>query len=309
MNSLKLAILLLFMRYRPFLPVILLIILALIWGSSFILIKRGLEMYSPVQVGTLRMVIAFLCLLPLTIKHIRSVPPRYWLTITIVGFTGNGLPSLLFAMAQTKLSSSVAGVLNSLTPLFTLVLGILFFRSSFTASKVIGIILGLIGAVGLILLRDNGTFEPDFLYGLFILLASICYATSVNLTKTYLNKLSVMQISGMALAVIGPLYGYYLLMHTDFLTRVTASQENMMGFFYIVILAVFGTAISLILFYKLVQLTNALYASSVTYLIPIIALVWGLIDGEPFGFIHMAGMSTILLGVYLANRKTKVEAS
>lgn len=291
------------LKKKEYLPIILLMALALIWGSSFILMKNGLKVYSTSQVATMRMFFSFICLLPLTLRHIWRIPLKRYGMITLVGLLGNGIPAILFATAQTKLNSSTAGVLNCLTPLFTLIVAAVFFKQKFGMRKVVGVVLGLFGAVALIMLRSNGSIDPNYTYGLYILLATICYAWSVNLIKQYLHDLPALSISSMALLFIGPAFGYYLFQHTDFVIRTELSDGSLIALSYVFLLAMFGTALSLILFNKLVQLTNPIYASSVTYLIPIVAIFWGFVDGESITFIHILGMATILLGVYLANRK------
>jgi drug/metabolite transporter (DMT)-like permease len=291
------------LKQKQYLPIILLIALALIWGSSFILMKNGLKVYSSAQVATMRMFFSFLFLLPLTIRYAFKIPLKYYGMITLVGLLGNGIPAILFATAQTKLNSSTAGVLNTLTPIFTLVVAAVFFKQTFSLQRIAGVVMGLLGAIALIMLRSNGSIDPNYTYGLYILLATICYAWSVNLIKEYLYKLPALGISSLALLVIGPVYGYYLFYHTDFILRVQLETGSLDALFYVVLLAMFGTALSLILFNKLVQISNIVYASSVTYLIPIVALFWGIVDGEQLNIIHFIGMSMILSGVYLANRK------
>jgi drug/metabolite transporter (DMT)-like permease len=289
-------------KIKQFLPIILLIALALIWGSSFILMKNALKVYSASQVATMRMFFSFLFLLPLTIRNFHKVPVKFLLLITLVGLLGNGLPAILFANAQTKLSSSTAGVLNSLTPLFTLIIAVAFFKQHFSSTKITGIVIGMIGAIVLIVFKANGSIETNYQYGSYIFLATLCYAWSVNLIKNYLHELPAIAISSMALVFIGPAYGYYLFAHTDFIytTMHDAGAGQALGF--ILLLALFGTAISLVLFNKLVQITTPVYAASVTYLIPIVALFWGFIDGEPISYIQLIGLVGILVGVYLANK-------
>lgn len=289
-------------KIKQFLPIILLIALALIWGSSFILMKNALKVYSASQVATMRMFFSFLFLLPLTIRNFHKVPVKFLLMITLVGLLGNGLPAILFANAQTKLSSSTAGVLNSLTPLFTLIIGVAFFKQYFSSTKITGIVIGMIGAIVLIVFKANGSMETNYQYGSYIFLATLCYAWSVNLIKNYLHELPAIAISSMALLFIGPAYGYYLFAHTDFIytTMHEVGAGQALGF--VLLLALFGTAISLVLFNKLVQITTPVYAASVTYLIPIVALFWGFIDGEPISYIQLIGLVGILLGVYLANK-------
>ena len=289
-------------KTKRFLPIILLVALALIWGSSFILMKNALKVYSASQVATMRMFFSFLFLLPLTIRNFQKVPSKFLLMITLVGLLGNGLPAILFANAQTKLSSSTAGVLNSLTPLFTLIIAVAFFKQHFSSTKITGIVIGMIGAIVLIVFKANGSIETNYQYGSYIFLATLCYAWSVNLIKNYLHELPAIVISSMALVFIGPAYGYYLFAHTDFIytTMHDAGAGQALGF--ILLLALFGTAISLVLFNKLVQITTPVYAASVTYLIPIVALFWGFIDGEPISYIQLIGLVGILVGVYLANK-------
>ncbi len=289
-------------KTKRFLPIILLVALALIWGSSFILMKNALKVYSASQVATMRMFFSFLFLLPLTIRNFQKVPSKFLLMITLVGLLGNGLPAILFANAQTKLSSSTAGVLNSLTPLFTLIIAVAFFKQHFSSTKITGIVIGMIGAIVLIVFKANGSIETNYQYGSYIFLATLCYAWSVNLIKNYLHELPAIAISSMALVFIGPAYGYYLFAHTDFIytTMHDAGAGQALGF--ILLLALFGTAISLVLFNKLVQITTPVYAASVTYLIPIVALFWGFIDGEPISYIQLIGLVGILVGVYLANK-------
>jgi drug/metabolite transporter (DMT)-like permease len=289
-------------KIKQFLPIILLIALALIWGSSFILMKNGLRVYSAAQVATMRMFVSFIFLLPLTISNFKKVPLKYLGIITLVGLLGNGLPAVLFANAQTKLSSSTAGVLNSLTPLFTLIVAVTFFKQHFSSTKITGIVIGMIGAIVLIMFKGNGSIETNYLYGSYIFLATLCYAWSVNLIKNYLHELPAIAISSMALLIIGPVYGYYLFAHTDFLFKTMHDAAAYQALVYILLLALFGTAISLVLFNKLVQLTTPVYAASVTYLIPIVALFWGFLDGEPISFIQILGLLGILIGVYLANK-------
>lgn len=289
-------------KIKQFLPIILLIALALIWGSSFILMKNALRVYSASQVATMRMFFSFLFLLPLTIRNFHKVPVKFLLLITLVGLLGNGLPAILFANAQTKLSSSTAGVLNSLTPLFTLIVGVAFFKQHFSSTKITGIVIGMVGAIVLIVFKGNGSVETNYQYGSYIFLATICYAWSVNLIKNYLHELPAIAISATALLFIGPAYGYYLFAHTDFTYKTLHEVGAGQALGFVLLLALFGTAISLVLFNKLVQVTTPVYAASVTYLIPIVAMFWGFIDGEPISYIQLIGLVGILLGVYLANK-------
>lgn len=293
-------------RFAPFLSLILLITLSLIWGSSFILMKKGLAHFNGIEVGTMRMFLSFVLLLPLTFRHIGKVDKKHWKMIFLAGLTGNGLPAILFATAQTKINSSTAGVLNSLTPIFTLLIAYFFFHQQVGLKKTLGILLGLAGAIVLVLVRANGSFEVNYTYGLLVVAATACYGISVNLVKNYLHEVGSVAISSLALVIIGPLCGYYLFAHTDFLSKMSEGGPVLTSFYYILLLAALGTALSLILYNKLVKMTNAIYASMVTYLIPVVAMLWGLIDAEQIGLAQIIGILTIFAGIYLGTRKDKM---
>lgn len=289
-------------RYKHLIPIFLLITLALIWGSSFILMKLGLNVFTAVQVGTLRMVIAFVCLAPLIFSSVKKVNARDWFWITISGLSGNGIPAILFATAEIKLSSSVAGVLNSLTPIFALLIAALFYKQKFGGIKIAGIFLGFAGAVMLSVFQSNGSIDPDYSYALLIVAACVCYGISVNVIKYELQGLPTLAISSLALAAIGPVCAIYLFGFTDFTARL-AMPGSWQALAAIFVLGAFGSAVSLILFNQLVKVSTVIVASSVTYLIPIVALIWGIVAGEALGMPQLLGMITILAGIYLINRK------
>lgn len=290
------------MNNRPgALAFLLLFVQAIIWGSSFILMKKGLKVFSAVEVGTIRMTAAFICLLPLTILNFRKVERKDWWALTWVGLSGNAIPAILFATAQTHISSSLAGGLNALVPIFAWLISVLVYKQTFSRYKFIGILVGLAGALLLISSRSVGSAGSNPWYGLFILAATILYGISVNLIKNRLSHLPSLVISSMALSFIGPFYGAYLLFFTDFGTHMT-SPGGYEALGYLLILAAFGTALSLVLYNKLVELTNVVFSSSVTYLIPIVAAMWGMIDGEAIGWMQVLGMCFILGGVYLSSR-------
>jgi drug/metabolite transporter (DMT)-like permease len=289
-------------KAAPYLALIILIGLALTWGSSFILMKKALKVFSPLQVGTIRIFLASLFLLPFSIQGIRKIPRKRWPVLFFIGLTGNALPAILFASAQTKLSSSIAGMLNALVPIFVLLIAIFVFKNKFPWYKIGGIILGLFGAVTLIFVRADGSFEINYFYGFLVLIATICYAISANLIKNYVNDLSSVQVSSMALFFMGPIYGAILFFGTNFI-EIIPRPEVIHGFSYLIILSLFGTAIALIFYNQLIQMTNVIYASSVTYLMPLVALIWGWFDGEALSQWQVIALCVILLGVYFANKK------
>lgn len=282
---------------------LILLMLALVWGSSFILIKRALLSFNYMQVGTLRILIAGLCLSPFLLKQVGKIPREKWKYIAAIGIVGNGAPAFLLPLAQSGLNSATVGILNSLVPLFTLVLGVLFFRQEFVLSKAIGVLVGFAGAVMLVLTGGgHAGGNQDLSYTFYVLLGTACYGTSVNIMKRYLNDVKPIPLAAMALMMASIPYALYF-PFSGILDVMQQDSNAWRALGFVAILAAMGTAIALVFFNRLIQLTEPLFATSVTYLIPIVALIWGLIDGELFGVWQFAGMCVILLGVYLVNRK------
>jgi drug/metabolite transporter (DMT)-like permease len=279
---------------------LILIFLAIIWGSSFILMKRGLEVYSYTQVAALRLFIAFLSLLPFIFRAFKKVAKKHWGPIIITAFLGNGIPAFLFTKAQTHLDSSFVGILNSLTPLFTLLLAIYFFKSRPTKTNILGIIIGLTGAFMLSSSNLDGVFAINF-YTILVVLATLFYAISVNVIRKYLADLDAISISALAFLFIGPASGIYVF-SSDFMPFLN-TDRGISALLYIAILAVIGTSLAVVIFNKLIKDSSAIFASSVTYLIPIVAIFWGVLDGENILFWHIFGTAIILCGVYLVNKK------
>lgn len=265
--------------------------------------KRGLEVYSDVQVGALRISIAFIFLLFFTFKGFKTIKKGNWKWIFITGIVGNVIPAFMFAYAQTGIDSSLAGILNSLTPLFTLIIGISFFKHKTKVVNVLGVIIAFIGAVGLLNISGGENFEFNFGFGIFIIIATVCYAINVNIIKSHLQEVNSIFITVFAIVTTGFPILIYLLFFTDFIHVITMHPHAWEGLGYIAILAIFGTSLALMLFYKLVQLTSPVFSSSVTYLIPVVAIILGIIDGEEFGVINVLWISLILLGVFLVNKK------
>lgn len=291
----------------------LLIALAIIWGSSFILMKRGLITYTPIQIGCLRMCCAALVMAPFLFRHFKSIQRWQWKYLLATGMFGNAIPSILFPLAQHGISSSLAGMINTLTPIFTLILGALVFGMAVTRNRVVGLLLGLAGAV-LLIGGGRGTVEASSpVFALYVVAATICYAISVNVLRHKLNGLDPLAITSFALLFIGVPMGAFLFT-TDFISRTLSDKltdglffpqlpVSLLSFSAIFFLGVVGTAISTVMFNKLIQRSGALVASSVTYLIPIVAACWGFADGETIGLAHAAGLTLILSGVYIINVK------
>jgi drug/metabolite transporter (DMT)-like permease len=268
--------------------------------------KRGMEAFSSDEVAALRILIAFLFLSPLIYRHVKRPFLKHWKGFLGMGVLGNLLPAFLFTKAETGLSSGLTGMLNSLTPLFTLLLGVVLFRNKTRMVNAIGIIVGFIGAIGLLTVGTKEEMSNNLSYGLSVVLATVFYALSVNIIKKYLNEVNSVTATVWALMFTGPLAGIYLFCCTDFLEHLRLPGAAQ-AFGYVCILAIFGTAISVIIFNVLIRNTNALFASSVTYLIPIVALAWGVWDKENMELLHLAWIAVILGGVYLVNRKPSAD--
>lgn len=278
-----------------------LILLALIWGSSFILIKRGLIGLTPFQLGSLRIIFAAVFLLVIGFRTLPKIPQGQWKFIALTSLFGTFIPAYLFSVAQTQIDSSVSSILNSLTPLNTLVLGFLFFGLSFKRNQVFGVIIGLFGSALLILNGAMNHPSQNYYYAILVLIASVCYATNVNLIKKYLSDLSPLTIStGNFLVLLLPATA--VLYFSDF-SQVYQIEKVQHSIYYIMILGIVGTGIANILFFKLIQISSPVFATSVTYLIPVVAFFWGLLDNEMLTPVQFLGAFIILGGVYLSSKK------
>ena len=279
-----------------------LLLLSLVWGSSYILIKKSLVAFTPLQIGCLRLSISAIAFLPIFLWHFKEIEWSKLKYLIIVGICGSGLPAVLFPLAQTEISSSVAGTLSSLTPLFTLVIGALFFKTGFAWAKLTGILVGLMGAIFLIMFGQDAGLKGNLWYGIFILIGCVCYAVSTNVVKEHLQDMSSFKISAIAFFIVGiPCLGY--LLTTDIVEIIQTHEYGWRSLGTVTVLALGGTLMATVLFFKLVQLTNPLFASLVSYLIPMIAMLLGAFDGESITILHFIGMGLILVGVYLTKGK------
>ena len=278
-----------------------LIVLSLVWGSSFILMKKALIGLTPVQVGALRMLISAVFLLLIGFRSIRKIEKRHWKYIAITAALGTFFPVFLFAFAINGIDSSIAAILNSLTPFNTFMFGALVFGFAFKKKQLIGILVGLIGTLVLILKGAELNPNQNYWYALLVIIASVGYAFNVNMIKKYLSDLDALAITT----------GHFLLLSVPALLVLTFS-----GFFstfegtpittsslgYVAVLAIFGTGIAKVLFNKLIHISSPVFSSSVTYVIPVVAVMWGVIDGEKLSFIQFFAGGIILLGVWLVNK-------
>jgi drug/metabolite transporter (DMT)-like permease len=289
-------------------PLLLLVLLALTWGSSFILMKKGLATYDSNQVAALRMLIAFIVLLPFGMVHLKRTYPGKWKYFLAVGLFGNFLPAFLFTLAETRISSSLAGLLNSLTPIFTLILGAFFYSMPVKRNHIFGIILGFIGAAMLIIGPGIGGFSTDAQFGLLIVLATLFYGISLNVIRKFLADIPSVTITFWAFMMVGPPAGLYLLT-TDVVKRTTDTPGAWESLGFIAILGIIGTAGAVMVFNILIKKTSAIFASSVTYLIPIVALGWGILDNETMDWVQGMAILVILAGIFMINRPFRAENS
>ena len=280
-----------------------LFLLALTWGSSFILIKKGLLGLSPFQLGSLRTVMSSLFIFTIGFKSLKTIQSHQWKWIIITGFIGTFFPSFLFAFAETEVDSGIVSILNSLVPLNTVLIGLAVFKITSTKTQVFGVILGFVGAS--VLIFNSMELHPDqnYLYAGFVILATVMYASSVNIIKRYLQDVKPIAIAtGNFVAIIIP--AILVLSFSNFFTTETFQNDTIyISIGSVAILSLFGTVMAKIIFNSLIQISSPVFASSVAYLMPLVALLWGLLDGEVFGINQGLASSLILLGVYLVNRK------
>lgn len=275
--------------------------LALIWGSSFILMKKGLVGLSALQLGSLRIVFAAVFLFCIGFKSLAKIPRVQWKFIALTAMVGTFMPVYLFAMAQTQIDSTVSSILNSLTPLNTLLFGVLSFGLSFKRVQVFGVVIGLIGTFFLII---NGALqhpEQNYYYAFLVLIASICYAINVNLIKKYLSDLSPLSITAGNFLVL--FFPALIILYFSGFFEVMAVESVRHSALFVMILGVMGTGVANIIFFKTIQIASPVFATSVTYLVPVVAFGWGFLDNEKLSLVQFFGAFIILLGVYLSAKK------
>ncbi|MBL7809248.1 MAG: EamA family transporter [Saprospiraceae bacterium] len=279
----------------------LMIFLATIWGASFLFIKKSVAIFSPVQMAMWRMVLATVVYIPIAIVYWSKIDWKRWKPLVIVAFCGSAIPNFFFAVAQQHVDSSLAGVLNSLTPLFTLVIGALFFGMAFSRDKVLGVVIGLGGAIMLVLFNGHGGVSGNAFYAGLCVLATVCYAINANTVNRHLRDLHPAAIASAAFMVTGLLFMGGL-WYSGGWEVAWQHPEGMKGLGYVFYLSAIGTVLGSILYFLLLQRTSAIFATSVTYLLPIGAIAIGSLDGEAIGWIDILGTAIILLGVYLARK-------
>jgi drug/metabolite transporter (DMT)-like permease len=278
----------------------LMILLSIIWGASFMLIKKSLISFSPVQLSMLRVSISGIAFLPLALMYLKRIKKQDWVIFIIVGLTGNALPAFLYALAQTKVDSSVAGILNGMTPIFTLLISVLVFKRPFYWKQMVGILLGFIGVSLLILSGDkHHSSTIHIIFPILVIIATLCYGISGNVVENQLKGKAPLLIASMSVvSVMIPCL--IILFSMGFVETMQSEPLAWQSFGYVSFLAIINTVIASIFFYKLVQISGAVFSSSVTYLIPIVAVGLGFLDGEIIMLVHFVSIIMIVAGVYYA---------
>ena len=281
----------------------LLILLAIIWGSSPILIKKALIKLDPFEIGALRLTLASFVLFPFLAKNLKEIRRKDYLILFISGIVGNVLPYFLYPIAQTKIDSATSGVLTSLTPFFALIVGVLFYKLKATKNNIIGLVIGFIGTSLLILFSNKSDGFSVDLFGLFVVAATLLYGINLNLVKYHLNHLKPIAITSFSIVSILPITVYILFYSTPFLSHCNNFNNYSLEFGYVFILGVLGTSIATIVFYNLIKIKDTVFASMVTYLMPLVAIIFGVLDGEIINAIQLFGMALIMGGVFINSKK------
>ncbi|EKF56599.1 hypothetical protein I215_00255 [Galbibacter marinus] len=278
-----------------------LLFLSVIWGSSYILIKKGLIGLTPIELGSLRVLFSAIFLFCIGFRSVFQLTLVQWKWVALSSFCGILAPAYLFAFAEKEIDSSIAAILNSLVPLFTILIGFVVFKIRFKGNQLVGVIIGLIGAILLIVQGARINPGQNYYYALFVVLAACLYATNANVIKSKLQDVSVMAMSvGSFVVIVIP--ALVILIYTGFFDSYTFQEPRVVNsLIYVAILGVVGTGITIIVFNRLIQITSPVFSTSVTYLAPVVGILWGVLDGEKFGLVHLGATGVILLGVYVVN--------
>lgn len=280
------------------------IVISLTWGSSFILVKKSLLAFSPYEIGAIRVAVSGLLLSFIGFPAIFRMPRKTLFWVVVAGFFGNFLPMFLFPIAQQKVSSSMAGILDALFPMFVLAFGFIFFGIRSRWSQVLGAVVGFLGAASLIYFSEASTDSSQFWYAMIVVLAGASYGINALIIKEKIPNLSSMKLTAAVFAFWG-VPSIVILYFTGIFETFEMTIEVTEAMGYLGFLSVFGTAVAMSLYYKLIQNTSPVFASSVSYVLPIIAIIWGILDGEEFTYWYLIGGVLIAIGIYLIREKKK----
>jgi len=278
--------------------------LSFIWGSSFILIKKGLVGLTAIELGSIRIIISAFVLIPFTFNRLKEITFKQWKWIIISAFVGSFFPAFLFAFAEQEIDSSVASILNSIVPLNTIIIGLVLFGIKSTKRQIIGVLLGFFGAYQLIISGINLNPDQNYFYSGLVIICSFLYAFNINIIKKYLQELSAVAIAtGHFMVILIP--SIIVLSISDFNFEKLQNSQTQTSLFYVTLLAIFGTTLAKILFNKLINISSAVFASSVTYSMLIVSIFWGVMDGENFSINQLFATIIIVIGILLTNKKSK----
>ncbi len=283
---------------------IIFLLLSLIWGSSFILMKQGLKGLSAFEVASLRMLSAGIALLPIALKHFRKIPKNKLGYVFLSGVLGSLLPAYLFCFAEIELESSLAGVLNSLTPIFVVITGALFFKQKAETLKIIGILISLLGSALLFFTPTGPIGMQQLGYGMLVVIATMCYALNVYLVASQLQKIPSLHIAAVAL-LVNALPALVILLFTGYFAHDFSVDKILYSSLAACVLGVFGTALASIMFYMLIKRSGPVFSSLITYAIPVVAILWGVYFGEETGIYQIMGLLVLLTGVYLVIKRKR----
>lgn len=281
------------------------ILLSLVWGSAFIIIKRILEVFNPLQIVSGRILFATIALTPYWISFFKKAYSReQWIFLLLFGLTGHLIPLYLLPLAQTKIDSGLNGMLTALSPLMTLLVGVLVYRDRMKTMQTLGLLLGFLATMFLLAVDGNGSFGMFHVFGLFSVLATVSNGFNANLVKFHLSKISPLQITALSFLLISPI-AFGIAAYSDFWTVATSTNEGLQASALLFALAIFSNSIGVILYARLIQISSPVFASLITYLLPVVAMGWGIWDGEALGWVQAIAMLVIIGSVYIANLKAK----
>lgn len=283
---------------------ILLVILSIIWGSSFILIKKSLEHFNPFQVGSLRVLIAGIILLPVAISNYKLFPKKHLKWLILAAFTGNFIPMFLFPIAETEVSSSIAGIINSMMPIFVIIVGALVWKFETTKKQIIGTFISFTG-VCILAFGGGDSGEFKLIPILLLLLATLCYALSTTTVKSKLMEVSSTVLSAFVFSFVLFFPSVIALTCTGFFSEFNFSKDNMLGLLFVSLLSIFGTGLAMMMNYRLLKVSTPLFASTVTLVMPIVAIIWGIIDGEKLTYLQFIGAGIIIGGLIFLRANPK----
>lgn len=284
---------------------ILLVVLSVIWGSSFILIKKSLEHFNPYEVGALRVLIAGLLLLPVAVLNIKKFPRKHLKWLILAAVTGNFIPMFLFPIAETAISSSIAGIINSMMPIFVIVVGALVWKFETTKRQIIGVMISFTGACILAFSGGEGG-EFKLIPILLLLLATFCYAISTTTVKSKLGNIPAKILSAFVFSFVLIIPSAVSLVFAGFFNDFKNDVNLWAGLGFVSLLSIFGTGLAMMLNYRLLNISTPLFASTVTLLMPVVAIIWGVIDGEKLTLLQCIGALIILAGLIFLRQKSNV---